>query len=213
MSSSKYANTLSSIRRMIVSRGASRSIFKQLLSGFSCLTSVSGDSVSIVRTTKENCFKTDLFESFVRTIMVYKGAAVKSFIAGFRDALWPGAFIYVITSPLIRRRFFQCVVLNGIIFVGSIIALNYIIIPLFVLILQFAGFTSTSTEWAEFAVDKLYKVKYNNKKKKNTFIHVSIVSTIFKYHYNPRHNILAPYIYFNTVRQFGFYLCIYSLLW
>lgn len=90
--------------------------------------------------------------------MVYKLASVKSFVAGFRDALWPGAFIYVITSPLIRRRFFQCCILNGVIFVGSICCLNYIIIPAFVLLLQLAGFSSSSTDWAEFTIDKLYKV-------------------------------------------------------
>ena len=90
--------------------------------------------------------------------MAYCRASVKSFVAGFRDALWPGAFIYVITSPLIRRRFFQCAVLNGIIFIGSICCLNYIIIPLFVFMLKFAGLSSTSTEWAEFTIDKLYKV-------------------------------------------------------
>eukprot|EP01083_Nonionella_stella_P217180 779877_1 len=89
--------------------------------------------------------------------MVYKRAAFKSFIAGFRDALWPGAFIYVVTSPLIRRRFAQCCILNGVIFLGSICILNYIIIPLFVFILRCSGVSSHSTEWAEFAVDKLYK--------------------------------------------------------
>eukprot|EP00484_Ammonia_sp_Unknown_P025784 CAMPEP_0197037180 /NCGR_PEP_ID=MMETSP1384-20130603/14450_1 /TAXON_ID=29189 /ORGANISM="Ammonia sp." /LENGTH=434 /DNA_ID=CAMNT_0042467445 /DNA_START=24 /DNA_END=1325 /DNA_ORIENTATION=+ len=89
--------------------------------------------------------------------MVYKRAALKSFVAGFRDALWPGMLIYVVTSPLIRKRYFQCFVLNGIIFIGSIIALNYIVIPIFVFLLQLAGFSSASTEWAEFAVDTLYK--------------------------------------------------------
>eukprot|EP00485_Elphidium_margaritaceum_P006652 CAMPEP_0202690388 /NCGR_PEP_ID=MMETSP1385-20130828/5387_1 /ASSEMBLY_ACC=CAM_ASM_000861 /TAXON_ID=933848 /ORGANISM="Elphidium margaritaceum" /LENGTH=392 /DNA_ID=CAMNT_0049345649 /DNA_START=1 /DNA_END=1176 /DNA_ORIENTATION=- len=65
--------------------------------------------------------------------------------------------IYVVTSPMIRKRFFQCFLLNGLIFIGSIILLNSIIIPVFVFLLQCVGFSATSTEWAEFAVDKLYK--------------------------------------------------------
>ena len=83
---------------------------------------------------------------------------VRAFFKGMGDALWPGAMIYCVTSPIIRRRVLQCLTLNGVLFLGSIMLLHKVVLPLSTLLFGSALRLSDDTVyWITLTIDKVLK--------------------------------------------------------
>jgi etoposide-induced 2.4 mRNA len=58
------------------------------------------------------------------------GAVASSFAAGVRDAIsFHNVVIFLMTSRTIRNRALQCFLLNGAVFLGSIVLAEYVVIP------------------------------------------------------------------------------------
>jgi hypothetical protein len=87
---------------------------------------------------------------------------LNAFWCGFADACSiHNVFIFFITSKTIRYRFIQCLILNGVLFVGSIVLADFIVVPFLKSLVAGAGDDklklSDNVEWM-FSI--LYQVRW-----------------------------------------------------
>ena len=74
--------------------------------------------------------------------------AVECFVAGVLDSMrFPHTAIFFVTSKVVRVRFMQCLVLNGGIFLTSVLLADYVLTPAFHWLLDVEASSPLSISW------------------------------------------------------------------